>query len=524
MIFFPAPYKDEILYSILGRYTILNDSTLRETIARELYGKNIIYSNIDLPFAISRLVSNLPLLSKINEESIIKNNTLYLFYSAFLPKANSEFIYNSMLGDVGSQIYIKSGQSTSSIKKNKYLRFCPQCFIQDIKDHGESFWKRQNQIPSIIVCEKHRCFLQDSLVLNGIDTKTGFINANEENCISGKNCFDEFIEIYSKNHKYVDVENIKQEIMDKSLLLVKNVTFLLNNKVEAQNIQFFIDKYIDALRENYLADSAGYAYLNKIQNQFMKYHGEAFLTLTQSMYSIENTSNWLYLFLRKNKSIRHPIRHILFSMFLGIELNDLFNKDLSSKGRMISNMKYEPRRKKDEVRKQWLKLMKDNPKSTRSQLQALDKGSYIWLLRYDKEWYYKVAPRRKKMKVPKDKKDWAKIDNKVISFIEKEIELTKDDENKPIRITKGYILRIISDKIKIYNTGKLPLTQNKIELLSESFDEYRDRKMKWAIKQLLADGENITMWKVIRKMGIGVNISEELKEKVVKGIDNLLKY
>lgn len=523
MIFFPAPYEDEILYSILARYSILNDSILRETIVRELYGKNIIYSNIDLPFAISRLVSNLPLFSKINEESIIYNNTLYPFYSAFLSKSNSQFIYNSMVGDIGSQINLKSGQANSNIKKNDYLRFCPQCFIQDMSNRGQSFWRRQHQIPSMIVCGNHRCFLQDSLVQNGKDTKTGFISPNEENCIIDRNCFDKFIEIYSQSHKCVDEENIKQDIMDKSLHLLKNIDFLLSNRVEYQNIEFFIYKYIDALREKKLTNSAGFAYLKKIQNEFMKYYGEAFLTLTQSMYSVDNTCNWLYLFLRRNKGIRHPIRHILFSMFLGIELKDLFDKDLKSKGIMISNIKHEPRRKKDEVRQQWLKLMKDNPKATRTELQILDNGTYIWLLRHDKEWYHNVARKRKKMIVPKDKKDWAKIDNEVALYVEKEIEEIKNNENKPVRITKGYILRMISDKIKIYDTKKLPLTQNKIDLFSESFDGYRDRKMRWAIKKLLDDGENITMWKVIRKMGIGVNISKELKENVIRSIDNLLK-
>ena len=522
MIYFPAPYENEILYSILGRYTVLNDSVSREAIVKELYSKNIISSGIDFPFAISRLISNLPLFSKITEESIIYNNTLYPFYSAFLPKSNSKFIYNSMLGDDGSKIYSKSGQASSTIKKNEHLRFCSQCFIEDMNKRGQSFWRRQHQIPSIIVCEKHRCFLHDSLVLNGIHTKTDFINANEENCIIGKNCFEKFIETYSQNHKCLDEEDIKQDIMDKSLLLLKSIEFLLKNKFEAQNIEFFTDKYIDALREHSLANSAGFTYPIKIQNQFMKYYGEAFLTLTQSEYDVDNTCNWLYLFLRRDKSIRHPIRHILFSMFLGIKLGDLFDKNCKSKGRIVSNIKYEPRRKKDEVRKQWLKLIKDNPKATRSQLQTLDKGTSIWLLRHDKEWYFEVAPKRKKMIVPKDKKDWAKIDNEVVSFIEKGVEEIINKEGKPIRITKKGILRIISDKIKVRDTSKLPLTQKKIEIFLESLDEYRDRKMKWAIKEILNSREDISMWRVIRKIGIGVNISEELKSKVINSIEEFI--
>lgn len=34
-------------------------------------------------------------------------------------------------------------------------------------------------------------------------------------------------------------------------------------------------------------------------------------------------------------------------------------------------------------------------------------------------------------------------------------------------------------------------------------------------KSLLEDGEQLTMWKIIRRMGIGKNSDENLKEKVV---------
>lgn len=46
--------------------------------------------------------------------------------------------------------------------------------------------------------------------------------------------------------------------------------------------------------------------------------------------------------------------------------------------------------------------------------------------------------------------------------------------------------------------------------------------MKGAIKSFLEDNEEITMWKVIRKMGIGVRISQQLKDRVLKHIDDVL--
>lgn len=45
-----------------------------------------------------------------------------------------------------------------------------------------------------------------------------------------------------------------------------------------------------------------------------------------------------------------------------------------------------------------IRLMKDTSKATKGELQAIDKGSNILLLRYDKQWYEEVSPKRKKMK------------------------------------------------------------------------------------------------------------------------------
>lgn len=47
--------------------------------------------------------------------------------------------------------------------------------------------------------------------------------------------------------------------------------------------------------------------------------------------------------------------------------------------------------------------------------------------------------------------------------------------------------------------------------------------MKWAIKSLLSEGEVITMWKVLRRIGIGVNISKGIKENVINSINEFIR-
>lgn len=52
------------------------------------------------------------------------------------------------------------------------------------------------------------------------------------------------------------------------------------------------------------------------------------------------------------------------------------------------------------------------------------------------------------MKVPKDKKAWDVIDKEALRIVEEAIKIILKDDDKPARITKGYLLRFISDKVK----------------------------------------------------------------------------
>lgn len=523
MIYFPSPYPDEILYSVLARYAIRNDVASMETIRRELFGTNLVFSGIDLPYGIGALTKNLPVYNNINKELLIYKHTLFPFYTSFLPADNINLIYNGMISNNGTQIYIKSGLATSTIKKNEHLRFCKDCFKEDMKIYGESYFRRQHQIPGVIVCKKHKCFLQDSTIVNGEDTKRTFITSNDETCKESKDCFQKFIETENMTIDEDVIKELKQDILIKSLRLCEYIDFLLDHKLEPQNNDFFIKKYIDVLREHGLTNSAGFTHPDKIQRGFYDYYGGTFLKITQSLNSIDDTCNWLYLFLRKNKSIRHPLRHLLFCMFLEINLEALFNSEMGGKGRVVSKMNYEPRRKKEDVRQRYLNLMIENPNATRSDLQNIDKGTYIWLIRYDKEWYHKVAPKRRKVVVPKDKKSWDIIDKETVLAVEEALKAIKQYQGKPVRITRSYILKLISDKVKIHSLDKLPITKDRIQSAMESLEQYRERKMQWAIRQLVNDGDKLVPWKVIAKMGIGININEELREKVKNAIEEFIK-
>ena len=50
----------------------------------------------------------------------------------------------------------------SSSMDARRLRYCPECFDEDIAAYGEPYWHRLHQIPGIAVCPRHGCWLADT--------------------------------------------------------------------------------------------------------------------------------------------------------------------------------------------------------------------------------------------------------------------------------------------------------------------------------------------------------------------------
>jgi len=152
MTFFPVPYEDEVLYSVLARYHVRSGNTSYKATMKDLFGSTSVTAVMDLPSNIQNLVNNMPLNSRYTEEYLIKSHTLFPFYSAFLPPERAEQVFESMKGENGGSIYSRTGIMASSIVLNQYFKFCPVCAKEDKLQYGELYWHRVHQIPGVLVC------------------------------------------------------------------------------------------------------------------------------------------------------------------------------------------------------------------------------------------------------------------------------------------------------------------------------------------------------------------------------------
>jgi hypothetical protein len=309
-MFVPRMYEDELLYSTIARYNIREGNLNIKLTLEELFGSRTITAIADLPSNLDELVNKIAINKNLTSEKIIYKNTLYPFYTTFLPKDRAIEIMDSMKGDAGSSIYNRTGIMASSIVQNKYFKYCPQCAKEDLKKYGELYWHRNHQIPCIHICTKHKTLLLDSEVLIHSKNKHEYIAATTNNCsVIGKR----------KNIS----ESFSHKTVDRLIKLAENVDVLLNNKYPNKPLDWFCNQYGNRLKELGLANINGRVRYKELIGKFKDYYGEEFLELVQSNVDDNNESSWLRMIIRKHRKSFHPIRHLLMIDFLDMNLDEL---------------------------------------------------------------------------------------------------------------------------------------------------------------------------------------------------------
>jgi hypothetical protein len=84
--FFPDPYPEELLYSVIARYQERVMVINRKTALLDLFGTANALAVINLPSHLGALVSNLPSGNPYSPELLIKRHTLLPYFAPFLER------------------------------------------------------------------------------------------------------------------------------------------------------------------------------------------------------------------------------------------------------------------------------------------------------------------------------------------------------------------------------------------------------------------------------------------------------
>lgn len=308
--FFPTPYPDELLYSVLARYYLWSPNISPKVALKELFGKTTMIATFDLPSHIESLLENLTPGSKHTSESFTQQNTLFPFYAPFLPLERSKMVYDSMQKHCSGDIHTRTGITASSVPQIKFFRFCQNCLQEDIEIYGEPYWHRVHQIAGVLICPIHQILLQNSIIKIQNENRHEFYAADVDNCI-----FKPYLVEYDK------------VTLTKLLEIAKDTEEVLNSALPSKSGEWFRRKYTSLLIEKGLATASGRIYQKEFINEFINYYGRVFLQLVHSEIDIDNENNWLSSIVRKHRKVFHPLRHLLLIRFLEQSISEFFESE-----------------------------------------------------------------------------------------------------------------------------------------------------------------------------------------------------
>lgn len=305
--FFPEPYPDELLYSVIARYHVRSGNISPKITLRELFGSTTVSAVLDLPSCIDALVGNLPSFIKYSSEDLIIGHTLFPYYAVFLPDTRAEAVLSSMKSDFGGDIHTRIGIMASTVQTPQYIRFCPFCNEEDKCRFGEFYWHRQHQVPGNKICYKHFVPLLDSNVeVHGMN-KHIYVPADENNC----------------KIRLMNIESNKE--LEHLKILAQDIKWIFDNFSFIKDITDFREKYLSILKDIGLATSTGRVYQTELLQRFVNYYGNTLLKLLQCDIGCNSQDNWVSSIVRKHRKVFYPLRHLLMMQFLAGSAEKFYN-------------------------------------------------------------------------------------------------------------------------------------------------------------------------------------------------------
>ena len=304
---FPDPYRDELLLSICSRYHERLGYRSRESTGWDLFAHSQARVAADLPSNINQLVSLLPPHHPYTADGLIHENTLYPIYRPFLSSQRALYLREDMKKKRGGAVHGRAGVLTSKINPT-YLRFCPECVIEDRNRWGETYWHRLHQVPGVEVCPAHHVFLENS-------SRPARSRSNGD--------------VYLVAEKAVHTmtpRSLKQSSRSHPTLLkiALDAKWLLDNPHLAPEPEVTRNRYIRLLFEKRLATYTGVVHFTQLRDAFLKFYSPHLLRRLRCSLRLRN--HWLKRVLQACCRAAQPmVLHSLLMNFLGCSAEEFFS-------------------------------------------------------------------------------------------------------------------------------------------------------------------------------------------------------
>lgn len=165
--YLPALYPGETLHSLVARFrqhTGGKDVRLAMTALFDAPEKNM---SVEMPTRLGILAERMG--RGADPVRLAQRHTSLPYYAAFKDERRKGEALAQMIGDGSPGALLGQGAPPNFNKKTLHL--CPHCRDEMIGQFGEPYWRRDHQLPSVLVCPAHAVPLLDSGLARGASTK-----------------------------------------------------------------------------------------------------------------------------------------------------------------------------------------------------------------------------------------------------------------------------------------------------------------------------------------------------------------
>lgn len=310
---FPDPYPDEILYSVVARYSERVQYPNKNKVSQELFGSETVGRTVDLPCYLGYLVEQLPPGNCYTADWLISHHTLFPFYGPFLPQEGYDRLREQMISGPGRDLHVRSGISSLKIPSPLTLRYCSLCVKRDREQYGEAYWHRLHQIPGVEICPDHMLILENSAAYRRTDfSARGFISL-EHSILSGT--------------PHAPEDSLQKFLFDIAL----EARYLLDHPDLHPDLDFLQRQYLALLAQRGFITTNGLLRIIDFTEAFVNHYSPKLLNHLHCEIQPSKVEDptWLSAFLpHLQKNIRHPLQHILIIHFLGANIEAFFTQPL----------------------------------------------------------------------------------------------------------------------------------------------------------------------------------------------------
>jgi len=568
--YFPAFYPGELLYSVLARYHLHIGSPGPMHLLDALFGNRKVIATFDLPGHLNDLSERIPSEYGLSTNRLIKKFTLFSYFTAFEPPSLQAKVRQAMLCGTIDGLHVRLGLAAFRVGRIRRLRFCPGCAREMQANYGELYWRRDHQLPSVVVCPEHACPLLQSEVVFTEHSRHKFVAATLDNCPSHARPIISVMESSNLSHLH---------------RLACLSADLLNKPPEPRTFAAWTVFYRNKMVETGLSKSSITMDQHLFDEAFRCFYGATLEMFPNVMKSGDFPSDWLAAMVRKHRKAVHPLFHLLLQNFL--DQRDRFKSPFgtgpwscrnplakhrsstpiksitqhSNHGKTVGVFEctcgyaytrffdpgsgelgaprflhfgslLEPALRKLVIKgtglRETSRSLKIDPKTvvrlandlriTVPWKQSSSKNEQCTLQKKIKRRLTKrsrhnapLIQKHRRQKSNRPIHDWPKIDSAWVTQLKK-LANCIIEEQPPIRITVAELERRAGLRgWLLKRRHRLPKAINLLNDIVENVDDFQLRRIRWAIDELEREGGPIKAWKVVRKAGLRSGNLERVK-------------